>query len=535
MTNGENDGPPARADPILIDLNHILLFIAIVAPLILLARIARQPGPRSHGWRIAAIIILTTTALASFLVPAIAGLIGGTLWLLLLVIPSLTEWKIDELFLAHRFAAAHRLAVVRHILHPWAESPHRPSLYYNLELARAGRLDLALDRLAQERKENTPAGRFATALTFALTENWAGLLEWFRRNSPVATSPSVFSLYLRALGETGELDELLRQLDAHVGGEISARTQFMWRFNLALGFAFCGRTDEFVRLTQADKRLMLPEQREFWRASSELAEGKRDLAFERLDKLSMKNKDTILERSIAHRRSVTSKPSPLWPTSSKVLDRLTTEMLDWRGAIMRPGWSHARAVWALLFLNAAFFGFELLLGGSTNPETLHHLGALEPTFVIASHEYFRLLSACFLHYGKLHLAVNLFALYLLGPPLERLIGSMKFLIGYLLSGIGSGIGVILLSKLGRPDETQLVGASGAIMGVIGISAGLLLRHRRTTLAGRQLQNILVIVAIQTAFDLWTPQISMAAHLCGFLSGVAVGFIFASLDRPQTIF
>jgi rhomboid protease GluP len=112
---------------------------------------------------------------------------------------------------------------------------------------------------------------------------------------------------------------------------------------------------------------------------------------------------------------------------------------------------------------------------------------------------------------------------------------MKFLTGYLLSGIGSGIGVILLSKLGRPDETQLVGASGAIMGVIGISAGLLLRHRRTTLAGRQLQNILVIVAIQTAFDLWTPQISMAAHLSGFLSGIVVGLIFASLDRPETTF
>ena len=120
---------------------------------------------------------------------------------------------------------------------------------------------------------------------------------------------------------------------------------------------------------------------------------------------------------------------------------------------------------------------------------------------------------------------------LLGPPLERLIGSMKFLTGYLLSGIGSGIGVVFLSKNG----TQLVGASGAIMGVVGISAGLLLRHHRTTLAGRQLQNILVIVAIQTAFDLWTPQISLAAHLCGFLTGVGVGLILASLERPQTTF
>jgi len=90
----------------------------------------------------------------------------------------------------------------------------------------------------------------------------------------------------------------------------------------------------------------------------------------------------------------------------------------------------------------------------------------------------------------------------------------------------------LLTFLGLTNAVQLVGASGAIMGVVGISAGLLLRHRQSPLAGRQLQNILVIVAIQTLFDLWTPQVSLAAHLCGFLSGVGVGAIFASLDRPQ---
>jgi len=519
----------------LIDLNHILLFIAIVSPLILLGRIARRRDARNRGWRFAAIIVLVATALAYFFVPGFAGFIGGTSWLLLLVIPSLAERKIDELFLTQRFGAARRLAIVRHILHPWADSPHRPSLYYDLEVARAGRLDLALDRLAQERAENTPAGGLATALTFALTENWPGLLQWFRGNSPV-TSTATFSLYLRALGETGELDELVRQVAAHIGGgETSPATDFAWRFNFALSLAFCGRTDEFVRLTEEDRRLMSPASREFWRATAELAEGKELLARERLNKLSTENKDATLERVIARRLSVAAKPSPLSTTSTLLLDHLTAEMAGRRGVVMRPGWRSARAVWTLLLLNTVFFSFELLLGGSTNSATLHYLGALEPAFVIVRHEYWRLLSACFLHYGPLHLAVNLFALYLLGPPLERLIGSIKFLTGYLLSGIGSGIGVLFLSTLGRTEWTQLVGASGAIMGVIGISAGLLLRHRQTTLAGRQLQNILVIVAIQTAFDLWTPQVSLAAHLSGFLSGVLVGLTFASFDRPQTAF
>jgi membrane associated rhomboid family serine protease len=64
------------------------------------------------------------------------------------------------------------------------------------------------------------------------------------------------------------------------------------------------------------------------------------------------------------------------------------------------------------------------------------------------------------------------------------------------------------------------------MGVIGVSAGLLLRHRQSPLAGRQLQNIIAIVAIQTAFDLWSPRVSLAAHLSGFVTGVAIGLVLA---------
>jgi rhomboid protease GluP len=62
------------------------------------------------------------------------------------------------------------------------------------------------------------------------------------------------------------------------------------------------------------------------------------------------------------------------------------------------------------------------------------------------------------------------------------------------------------------------------MGIVGVWAGYLLRHRREPFAGRRLKNILLIVAIQTAFDLSTPQISMAAHLCGLATGVVLGLL-----------
>ena len=176
------------------------------------------------------------------------------------------------------------------------------------------------------------------------------------------------------------------------------------------------------------------------------------------------------------------------------------------------------------------FGAEIALGGATNVRTLHKLGALEPNAVLVAHQYWRLLTALFLHYGALHILFNLYALYLLGPGLERIIGSTRFAIAYLLAGLGSSAGVVMLHVLGLTAATQLVGASGCVMGVIGISAGLLLRHRQTPLAGRRLREILLIVAFQTVFDLSTPQVSLSAHLSGFVTGLAIGMVFAA-RRP----
>ena len=515
----------------MIDLNHILLFIAIVSPLILLVRIARLRNQRNRGWRIAATIVLVASALAWFFFRSLAGFVGGAFWFFLLVLPSIAERKIDEWFLAQRFSWARRLAVVRQIFHPWEDSPHRPSVLRDLELARAGQLDRALDRLAPERVRATPAGRFATALTFALTENWPGLLEWCRRDFSVTANPAVFSLYLRALGETGARDDLILQF-ASLSGErtASSRTDSAVSFNLAIVLAFCGRTDDLVRLAQSDLRQMPDASREFWRATAELAEGKLEVARARLEKVRTETADALLRRSVERRLTLAGSAAPLSPTSEMFLDRLAAETID-RPGTTRSSARAVPAVWALILLNVVCFGAELFFGGSTNSRTLDFLGALEPTAVVVRHEYWRLLSALFLHYGALHLAINLFALYILGPPLERLIGSAKFSAGYLLSGLGSGAGVVFLAAIGLTNATQLVGASGAIMGVIGVSAGLLLRHRQSPLAGRQLQNILAIVAIQTAFDLWTPQVSLAAHLCGFLSGVGAGAILAPRDRP----
>src|SRR5437868_6813770 len=194
------------------------------------------------------------------------------------------------------------------------------------------------------------------------------------------------------------------------------------------------------------------------------------------------------------------------------------------GSDRQSGITVSPVVLALIIVNVAVFVLELLAGGSTNPVTLHRLGELDTSSVIFRHQYWRLLAALFLHYGPIHIFFNLFALLLLGPALERQVGGFFFAACYLVSGIGSSIAIVLLTKLRLLEPVQLVGASGCVMGVVGTWTGFLLRHRHAPLARRRLRNILVIVLLQLAFDIVTPRVSMSAHLGGLVTGFLLGVL-----------
>ena len=207
-----------------------------------------------------------------------------------------------------------------------------------------------------------------------------------------------------------------------------------------------------------------------------------------------------------------------------------------------PAWPHERwqdrhrrlrsapAVLAFILLNIAAFLFEIAHRNWQEPLALHRLGALEPYAFLVNHEYWRLFTALFLHYDYVHLFFNLFALYVLGPPLERAIGGFRFCTCYLISGLGSSAGVVVLTLLRLAHADQLVGASGCVMGIVGAWGGFLLRHQHMPLAKQRLINVAMIVAIQVAFDLSTPQVSMAAHLCGLITGFFVGLVMGPKEK-----
>jgi membrane associated rhomboid family serine protease len=140
---------------------------------------------------------------------------------------------------------------------------------------------------------------------------------------------------------------------------------------------------------------------------------------------------------------------------------------------------------------------------------------------VASGQYYRLLSAAFVHYGLLHIAVNMYALYLLGGVFESYAGSLPFAAVYFTSALAGSFGALLLTP-----HAATAGASGAIFGVMG---ALFVLERQRGMALLQ-SPIGVLILINLAITFGIPGISIGGHVGGLIGGALVGFALSGFGR-----
>lgn len=127
---------------------------------------------------------------------------------------------------------------------------------------------------------------------------------------------------------------------------------------------------------------------------------------------------------------------------------------------------------------------------------------------VAHGDWWRLITAAFLHYGPFHLLLNMVALWWFGSLLERRIGSGRFLLLYLVSGLAGSAGALILDP-----TVPTVGASGAIFGILG--AGLVLEQQRDYVFGGSAMGIIVINLV---FTFSISNISIGGHIGGLIGG-----------------
>jgi membrane associated rhomboid family serine protease len=141
---------------------------------------------------------------------------------------------------------------------------------------------------------------------------------------------------------------------------------------------------------------------------------------------------------------------------------------------------------------------------------------------VADGEWYRLLTSAFLHYGPMHIVFNMWALYVVGPPLEAALGRLRFISLYFMSALGGSVVVYLLSSLGA----QTAGASGAVFGLFGA----------TFVVGRRLNMdtrwVIGLIVINLVITFVVPNISWQGHLGGLVTGAVIAAAYAYAPRKS---
>jgi rhomboid protease GluP len=215
-------------------------------------------------------------------------------------------------------------------------------------------------------------------------------------------------------------------------------------------------------------------------------------------------------------------------------------MPDYEREVSRPnsrerGWNilATPGTYILLAINIAVFGWMVLHGVSAKDPTtdqLLHYGATNAGYILLNHQWWRLLTATFVHVGLLHIATNMWCLWNLGLLGEPLLGPVGLIVVYLITGIAGNLLSLCSNVYNHNGIAVGAGASGAVFGIAGILIVLLSnkklpipafelnRLRRSVIQFAVLNLIIGYAAKFTSI----VNIDNHAHIGGFLSGLALG-------------
>ncbi|HWD01088.1 MAG TPA: rhomboid family intramembrane serine protease [Amycolatopsis sp.] len=150
-------------------------------------------------------------------------------------------------------------------------------------------------------------------------------------------------------------------------------------------------------------------------------------------------------------------------------------------------------------------------------------GVMRPVWTLAAGEWWRIFTSGFVHFGIIHIAANMFSLWMLGRALEPVFGKVRFLALYFVSMLGASTAVLLFDH-----PTQISGgASGALFGLLGCYAVIVVKLRLNP------TGLLVTLVVNAYITFSIPGISILAHVGGLIVGalVAVALLYGP-DRDK---
>jgi membrane associated rhomboid family serine protease len=233
-----------------------------------------------------------------------------------------------------------------------------------------------------------------------------------------------------------------------------------------------------------------------------------------------------LERLRAEGAAPLPAPAPLQPPKTGATTWERGEAV--RAALLQP--TRPTVTITLIVLNLVVFFYGCLLASQRglplnqfvmggDARIAHDTGAILRPDITSANEWWRLLTCCFVHFGLLHLGVNMYSLYVVGPLLERMWGTWRYLLLYVITGLAGSTAVVIW-----PKPVPTAGASGALWGLMASMVSWVLLNRRFLpgqLAATWLRQLGFIFLINVAITFGVPNISVAGHFGGGIAGLVV--------------
>ncbi len=492
----------------------------------------RYPGkPKPWGWVVTALLIAAVTGVAFFVIPQYAGFLGGSLWLILYLLPQVGMRMIQRLLFQQKYARARAWLRLTSWLHPSNMTREWSTILQSFQMIREGKGKEIETELEKYRDGKNPVHRPIYSYFLMVSGKNREFLEWVSESigeENLHRYPDLVPTYLLSLGETGRLETLVsafprfRKLFS-----TPAAASFLGLCRLYY-FAYTGRREQVDMVFSGPLSAFTPERKTFWLAVADQAAGETGKAMDTMHGLLEKENAHLQEVYITRHLETTVTPvTGLGPDLEAEIEKeaeLLRQESKFTDVVGGARHRERKPLMTYIMMGLILLGFavQLYRGSATDPEIAFRLGAMVKW---PGHmgEWWRTVTSLFLHFGPLHLLLNLVSLFLIGPYAERFLGKIRWLTVYLVSGCTA---MYLAAEVAR-GRILLTGASGSIMGLMGVSIFILLRGlivEKARVASRSLYLLGLILAIQILNDISTPKISLSAHIFGLIAGFLAALV-----------
>jgi len=513
------------------DTNTVLLWFAGIQALSLFSRNARAAR---KDWMWVSGLVLLTAGIGWLHFPDVVGYVTFALCALLLMLPRWAHLLAGRALGRSQYGRAVRLERVAALLHPFDGWRQLPRLFRAMGLAHEGKVAEAQAQLTLLAQGKSSVAAMARVHRLRILERWdeLKLLAEHEGMAALSRDPLLLTMYLRALGELGQTDELadlmLSQESILFGGELAEPACLYL-------FAYTGHAELARQVLATSRRNYDEENRDIWLGLASMRAGNIEQAKHTFTRLSQSKNPSVRGRA-ERDLSILAEGIPYQPPTPRtahIVTHFARVFADRQNLLLsRPAaGSERRVTLALVVANALIYVWSShsLLGMATSEDFGERWAFLAPA--ILSGEWWRMFSYLFVHANWLHLAMNLLALWALGPFVERAFGRLRFSLIYLFSGFTGSVVYLCLYCYQIADQhtdpRYLVGASGSIMGLLGATGAVMLRawlKQRAPMAKQILLRLLMVVALQVTFDYYTPQVAGLAHALGLFGGFLIAML-----------